>query len=162
MRLATRITLTMSLLVVLTLGIFGWVTQRNQRSDRLEAIGRDANILAAALRTSLDVTHFSELDLSARDADLTKGLERAGLPWRVRLLDARDAPPPDAPPTGNPSRDRLGKLMALRTAVVDENARDHGKRAYVYVEQGPNAWTIKVSPLTGKTEVVDELEEIPR
>jgi signal transduction histidine kinase len=134
MRLATRITLTMSLLFVVTLGFFGAVIQRNQRSDRFETLGRDATILAAALRASIDVNKFSELDLATRDVELTTGLARAGLPWRVKLLDARDAPAPGVTLTGNPSFARLGQLVALRTAIVDENARVGGKPAYVYLE----------------------------
>jgi hypothetical protein len=133
-RLATRITLTMSLLFVVTLGFFGAVIQRNQRSDRFDSIGRDATILAAALRASIDVNKFSELDLATRDTELTSGLARAGLPWRVKLLDARDAPAPGVTLTGNPSFARLGQLVALRTAIVDENARVGGKPAYVYLE----------------------------
>lgn len=36
------------------------------------------------------------------------------------------------------------------------------ERAMIFVEQGDNAWTIDVKPLTGKTQVVGELLEIPR
>jgi general secretion pathway protein H len=36
------------------------------------------------------------------------------------------------------------------------------ERAMVFVEQGDNAWTLKVAPLTGKTSVVSEKLEVPR
>ncbi len=36
------------------------------------------------------------------------------------------------------------------------------ERAQVYVRQGKNVWTLKVSPLTGKTSVVPEALEVPR
>lgn len=36
------------------------------------------------------------------------------------------------------------------------------ERAMVFVTQGDNAWTIKVSPLTGTAEIVPELLEVPR
>jgi signal transduction histidine kinase len=162
MRLATRITLTMSVLVVLTLGILGMVIQRNQRNERLEAVGRDAAILAAALRASVDVAKFGELDLNERAASLNRGLQRAGLSWRVALLDAHDAPAPGVTLTGNPSFARLGKLLTLRTAIVDENARVNGKPAYVHLEPlkrqgyGPEGYVI-----VGAIELTHELGEDP-
>jgi signal transduction histidine kinase len=134
MRLATRITLTTSLLVVLTLGIFGVVTTRNRRDDQLDAVGHDAAQLAAALRASLDVSKFTALDLDARSSELTAGLARAGLPWKVVLLDSRDAPSAGSPASGDPSLNRLSTMLTLRTPIVDENARVGGRRAYVYVE----------------------------
>ncbi len=36
------------------------------------------------------------------------------------------------------------------------------ERAMVFVTQGENAWTIKVSPLTGKADIVGELLEVPK
>ncbi len=36
------------------------------------------------------------------------------------------------------------------------------EKAYLYVRQGSNVWTITVSPLTGKTAVVSEELEVPR
>lgn len=36
------------------------------------------------------------------------------------------------------------------------------ERAMIFVEQGDNAWTIDVSPLTGRTQVLSEKQEIPR
>jgi general secretion pathway protein H len=37
----------------------------------------------------------------------------------------------------------------------------YADRAMVFVQQGDNAWTIDVSPLTGKAEVIPGLEEVP-
>ncbi|HYX91461.1 MAG TPA: prepilin-type N-terminal cleavage/methylation domain-containing protein [Myxococcaceae bacterium] len=37
----------------------------------------------------------------------------------------------------------------------------YADRARVFVQQGNNAWTIDVSPLTGKAEVIPGLEEVP-
>ncbi|WP_426750730.1 prepilin-type N-terminal cleavage/methylation domain-containing protein [Myxococcus sp. Y35] len=36
------------------------------------------------------------------------------------------------------------------------------EKAYVYVQQGDNVWTLDVSPLTGKVQVVPEALEVPR
>jgi len=36
------------------------------------------------------------------------------------------------------------------------------ERAMIFVEQGDNAWTIDISPLTGRTQVLSEKQEIPR
>jgi general secretion pathway protein H len=36
------------------------------------------------------------------------------------------------------------------------------EKAYVYVRQGDNAWTLTVSPLTGKVTIVGEALEVPR
>ncbi|AGC44208.1 prepilin-type N-terminal cleavage/methylation domain-containing protein [Myxococcus stipitatus DSM 14675] len=36
------------------------------------------------------------------------------------------------------------------------------EKAYVYVSQGDNVWTLDVSPLTGKVNIVDEALEVPR
>ena len=36
------------------------------------------------------------------------------------------------------------------------------EKAYVYVKQGDNVWTLDVSPLTGKVQVVNEALEVPR
>ncbi len=36
------------------------------------------------------------------------------------------------------------------------------ERAMVFVRQGNNAWTITVSPLTGKTQIVADALEVPR
>ncbi len=36
------------------------------------------------------------------------------------------------------------------------------ERAMIFVSQGDNVWTISVSPLTGKTEVLPERKEVPR
>lgn len=36
------------------------------------------------------------------------------------------------------------------------------ERSMVFVSQGDNAWTIKLSPLTGRAQVLADLQEIPR
>lgn len=36
------------------------------------------------------------------------------------------------------------------------------EKAYVYLSQGDNVWTLDVSPLTGKVNIVDEALEVPR
>ncbi|WP_194863183.1 prepilin-type N-terminal cleavage/methylation domain-containing protein [Myxococcus sp. AB036A] len=36
------------------------------------------------------------------------------------------------------------------------------EKAYVYVQQGDNVWTLDVSPLTGKVQIVAEALEVPR
>ncbi|NVJ24672.1 prepilin-type N-terminal cleavage/methylation domain-containing protein [Myxococcus sp. AM011] len=36
------------------------------------------------------------------------------------------------------------------------------EKAYVYVSQGDNAWTLDVSPLTGKVNIANDILEVPR
>jgi general secretion pathway protein H len=37
----------------------------------------------------------------------------------------------------------------------------YADRARVFIQQGDNAWTIRVSPLTGKAQVIPGIEEVP-
>jgi general secretion pathway protein H len=47
------------------------------------------------------------------------------------------------------------------TAYLYFQPQGFADRAMVFVRQGDNAWTIRVSPLTGKAEVLPGIEEIP-
>jgi signal transduction histidine kinase len=80
----------------------------------------------------------------------------------VKLLDARDAPAPGVTLTGNPSFARLGQLIGVRTAIVDENARVNGKPAYVYLE--PLKKQVGYAPegyiIVGAIELTRELDDV--
>lgn len=56
-----------------------------------------------------------------------------------------------------------GQREAVKTgtAYLYFHPQGYTDRAMVFVEQGDNAWTISVSPLTGKAEVIPGLERIP-
>jgi signal transduction histidine kinase len=134
MRIATRITVTATALVAIALAGFGWVRGSADRRDRLERRSDEAAQVAAALRAGIEVQGRMPERLLERSEALTRGLARAGLPWRVTLIDVDEAPPPDAPPTGDPRRERLRKLLLLRSAIVDERASEDGRRLYVHLE----------------------------
>lgn len=54
------------------------------------------------------------------------------------------------------------RAITSGTAYLYFFPQGYTERAQVVIEQGANAWTLKVSPLTGKTTVVGEKLEPPR
>lgn len=134
MKIGTRITLTTSVLMAVTLGTYGYVSLRSLRADREAALRTRARELGASLRVALESRGWDGLDLVAVGEELTRGLSRARSPWTVVLLDAADVPPPDSPPTGDPRRERLRQLTAARTAIVDDHAVLDGRPSFVYLE----------------------------
>jgi general secretion pathway protein H len=48
------------------------------------------------------------------------------------------------------------------TAWLYFHPQGYTDRAMIFITQGDNAWTISVSPLTGKTEVLPERKEVPK
>lgn len=76
---------------------------------------------------------------------------------------------PEIPPIDIPKSVRISVWTRQQKAPVTDGIaylyfypQGYTERALVFIEQGDNVWTIKVSPLTGKAEVVAEREEIPR
>lgn len=121
MRIGARTTLTTSLLLALTLGIFGFVSLRSTRSQRLQQLEEQAGGLARALAAAIE-PRFAEL--VAASPDERARFERAAAPFRLELLDARDAPQAYDPPTGDPRRERLRRLLVAKTAVVENTTVD--------------------------------------
>lgn len=131
MRVGTRITLTTSLVVMTTLGLYGWVTVRSLRAEREAAMARDAREMAITLRTVIEAQGFD--NVAATEVELRQGLEQGGIPWTVALLDARDAPAEGAPPPKDPHIERLQRALAVRAPFAEEER--HGDRSFfIYVE----------------------------
>jgi general secretion pathway protein H len=68
-----------------------------------------------------------------------------------------------------PSAIRLSVWTRNQRSTVDQGLaylyffpQGYTERAMVFIQQGGNAWTLRVAPLTGKTDVVPELLEVPR
>jgi general secretion pathway protein H len=68
-----------------------------------------------------------------------------------------------------PSAIRLSVWTRNQRSIVDQGLaylyffpQGYTERAMVFVQQGGNAWTLRIAPLTGKTDVVPELLEVPR
>jgi len=116
MRIGTRITLATSLLVALTLGIYGYVSVRALRSEREEQVARQAQVLAVTLRDTIEQVGFFEF--SSNYTEFYRGAQLAALPWRLVLLDARDAQAEVAAGL-EARRTRLRKLIAAKTHLTE-------------------------------------------
>jgi signal transduction histidine kinase len=134
MRVATRITLTASALLAGTLLVYGWLRGSSDAAERAEQRTREAGNLARALALPLESAGALPERPEEWSASVSKNLLRAHHPWRVTVLDAQAAPPPDAPPSGDPRTERLRKLLVVRTPVADEHALEAGQRRFVYLE----------------------------
>jgi signal transduction histidine kinase len=117
LRIGTRITLTASILVALTLGIYGILTLRARRAALEGGLEREAREVATTLRVAVENSDRTDTDT------LSMGLQRAGIPWRVEFLDAR---------SGVPS-ERLRRMIALRASVT-ETFDEAGRRYFVMLE----------------------------
>jgi signal transduction histidine kinase len=161
MKLAGRITLTASVIVAVTLGVYAFVTARNQEAEVRDQVARDAVRLAASFRAALESEDLSKLDWEPRGAVLSQGLARSGLPWRVVLLDARSAPSEALPPGQDPTLERLWRLLVIRTAIVDDGARLRGRPAYVHLEplRVPSAQSMDGYRIVGAIELTRQLDD---
>jgi signal transduction histidine kinase len=139
-KIATRITLTSAAVVVAALAVYGWMRQGSEHRERQDQRHREATQLAASLRAALDSDSGMPPDGAARAEALTRALKREGLPWRVAILDAAQAPSAEEGPTGDPRRERLRKMIAIRGAIVDEHAADDGG-SYVRIDPIRKPWS---------------------
>jgi signal transduction histidine kinase len=122
MRIATRITLTVSLVVLGALGAFGLVRARTIHGEVDAQLAREAVQLAAALRSTLESGMAGPLAITP---ELQDALARASTTWHIRVIDA------EHPPTDDPAiAERLHRLLAVRAPIVDERAGD----GFVYLE----------------------------
>lgn len=129
-RIGTRITLTTSALVAVTLGVYGGISLRQRRADFEGQLRNEARDVAVALRVALET--LKPRDWGADSATLTAGLG-LGLGWRIAVLDVRSLPEPEAPPTGSPRTERLRKLVSLRAPIAEEDV-EAGQRVLVHLE----------------------------
>jgi len=143
-RIGTRITLTTSLLVAATLGAYALISIRAQRAELEGQLENHAREMAAPLRVALEARKPTVWPADA--PDLNDTLARALDTWRVQILDAATAPPPEAPPTGLAQIERLRKVLALKSAVV-EIGEVGGRPTFIYLE-----------PVRGPTRIIAALE----
>jgi signal transduction histidine kinase len=129
MRIASRITLTISLVVMVALGAFGLVRLRSDTRTQKTTFTREAVQLGTMLRATLDATGGIPADRVARGASLTRELARSGSAWRVTILDAA-APPPD----GDLHAERLRRVLQLKTPLIDEQVHEGDRDLFVYLE----------------------------
>jgi signal transduction histidine kinase len=129
-RIGTRITLITSVLVALTVGVYGYISLRQRRGDLETQLAREARTVAVALRVALETVRPRDFPSDA--AALTAGLG-LGLGWRIAVLDTRGLPEPEAPPTGIPRTERLRRLVSLRAPIVEEEV-ENGQRLLVHLE----------------------------
>jgi signal transduction histidine kinase len=130
-RVGTRITLTTSLLVAITLGAYAVISIRAQRSELEAQLEDHAREIVTPLRVALEARKLLAWPPDA--AELNETLARSVEPWRIQLLDASDMPPADAPPTGSAQIERLRRVVALKSAIVD--VTEVGNRpTFVYLE----------------------------
>ncbi|WP_194869002.1 prepilin-type N-terminal cleavage/methylation domain-containing protein [Myxococcus sp. AB025B] len=75
----------------------------------------------------------------------------------------------EIPPRELPSDVRVSVWTRQQREAVDSGVaylyffpQGYTEKAYVYLSQGDNIWTLDVSPLTGKVNIVGEALEVPR
>jgi len=142
--IGTRITLTTSLLVAITLGAYAVISIRAQRAELEGQLEGHAKEIVAPLRVALEERLPTTWPADAQN--LSDVLARSLETWKIRLLDAAAAPPADAPPTGQPGIERLRKVIALKSAVV-EVGEVGGRPTFIYLE-----------PVRGPTRIVGAIE----
>jgi signal transduction histidine kinase len=135
-RIGTRITLTTSLVVTATLAAYAVISVRGQRAELEGQLESHAREIAGPLRVALEARRLTSWPTDATELNPTLG--RTADTWRVQLLDATSAPAADAPPTGAAQIERLRRLLALRSAVV-ELGDVGGRPTFIYLEpvRGP-------------------------
>jgi hypothetical protein len=133
-RIGTRITLTTSALVAVTLGVYGYVTLRSRRSEREAQLERQARDLATTMRVMIE-TRRERADggeepviSPAEWQELTQKLGKTA-PWRVEFVPQT----PSGDPPGEPDLDRFRRMVAVRAAVAEKTMVD-GRETYVLLE----------------------------
>lgn len=146
------------------------IAARRDRDEELREATEAAKEKNPGQRAQEDAYEFRE----QRDYSLTNGpsldellsAERKEVERSVQfgaftsdLLDE----PQDIPPEVKVSVWTKGQKEAAKSGIAYLYFHPQGytERAMIFIEQGPNAWTIKLSPLTGKTQIVSEKLEIP-
>jgi signal transduction histidine kinase len=130
-RIGTRLTLTTSLLVAATLSAYSIISIRSRRTDLEAQLEEQARQIAAPLRAALEAERPTAWPPEA--SEINDALAHAEGPWRVQLLDASGLPPADAPATGSAQIERLRRMVALRSAIVDVTEVS-GRPTFVYLE----------------------------
>lgn len=142
----------------------GAITTRRDRADELKDANRDRE--------------RSERDRD-RDSDPSFGFGEGEQSLQALMAIEKDRveqsakyssyTSPEIEPRELPSSVRVSVWTKHQRDVVSSGTaylyffpQGFTEKAYVYVRQGSNVWTLTVSPLTGKTAVVAEELEVPR
>ena len=145
MRIGARLTIITSALVAITLGVYGVISMRAQRSELEEQLERRGRELAAGLRAAVESTPPESWP--AASTEITARLGEAFLPYRVAALDAEAL----AAATTTQG-ERLRRMLALRSPVVEV-----GEGRFVYLEP------VKLGgKLAGAIEISREVSHVDR
>ncbi len=123
--IGTRLTVTTSVLVAITLGLYSWMSLRSRHNERTDHLIDEGRRLADAL--------YPRAMEGVSAAELSRVAAIAG-PWTAEVLSADAAPPPDAPPTADAKLEALRKLLVIRDRVVYDDARIGGKPMFLYLD----------------------------
>ncbi len=123
MKIGNRIVLTSTALIAVTLGAYSLITLRARRSDLEAQLRVQAEELATTLRVAVEAQ--KPFNWPAGGRELVSSIA-AALPWQLTVLDAGEA-------GQTPRLERLRRLLALRTAVTDEDSAD-GRHIFYYLE----------------------------
>ncbi|MBX5483822.1 MAG: prepilin-type N-terminal cleavage/methylation domain-containing protein [Myxococcaceae bacterium] len=132
---------------------------RTRESERNR--GEEAARAALQRRSARD---FNLLDAPTLDEVMNAERERV-----EREVAYSEYAPPNREPLEIPPGVKLSIWTKNQKEPVDTGVaylyfypQGYTERALIYVTQGDNEWTIRISPLTGKTEVVPGHVEVPR
>jgi signal transduction histidine kinase len=131
-RIGARLTLTTSVVVAVTLGVYGVFGLRTRRSELEIQLEDRAREIASAVRLSVEAAPPADWPTAA--GELTRNLGTSFLPFSVEVLDVGDLPPPAAPPASSTQIERLRRMVALRAAVLIKETEVAGRPTFVYVE----------------------------
>ena len=125
--------------------------------------GKKSNRVAEEITQLREPTDYSLNDLPSLDSILAEEKTRVDDASKYSEYTSPALEPVEIPPSVKISvwTKNQKKPVTSGIAYLYFYPQGYTERAMVFVEQGNNAWTIKVSPLTGKTEVTGEKEKVP-
>lgn len=149
------------------------VTSSMKRDDELEAANeaerdRERGVTSSE-KAAQALSRRDTRDFDLTDAPSLDDLLAAGQAQVEQATSFADFTSPLLEPKQLPESVRVSVWTRNQREAAEEGVaylyfypQGFTERAMVFVTQGDNAWTIKVSPLTGKTEIIPELLEVPR
>jgi signal transduction histidine kinase len=115
LKIGTRIALVTSLIVAVTLAIYGYISLRTLQAAREDAVGAEAAALASRLRTVIEAKGLGKYDITPLEYYV---------PWQLDLIDAKNPPLLD---------ERFRSLLTLKKAQ-SELTEVAGRPAWVHLE----------------------------
>ncbi|MGA9521434.1 MAG: prepilin-type N-terminal cleavage/methylation domain-containing protein [Myxococcaceae bacterium] len=146
----------------------GALTSSRDRDEELrearEAAEEEAENAARGINKNREQRDFNMADDPTLDDYLSQEQRRIENRAKYSSFTTEELEPREIP-----AAVRLSIWTRMQKDPVDSGIaylyffpQGYTERAMVFVTQGPNEWTIKVSPLTGKAEIVPELLEVPK